>query len=134
MSGFAITLDAILAIMVAGLVVTASMQMLSSKEYKTDDYLLRYSYDFLAVAEKSGVLDEAIAGNISNAKAFVESVPESMCVELELYDSSWERLYHEQNYRGQNHLCKDPESFTMASRVILYDDKAYPTTLQLWYK
>lgn len=128
MTAFAITLDAVLAVMVAGVVLTVSMELLVSREFVQDDYLLRYAYDYLAVAEKSGAVSRAIDGDIKPLKKLVDHIPASMCIELDVFSRFDSLVFHDQNF------CVDQDKVSVASRLVLHEGEVYPTTIKLWYK
>ncbi len=126
MSAFGITLDAVLAVMVAGLVVTASMQLLSSREYPRDDYLLRYSYDFLAVAEKTGALGAAVGGTYTGVERLMGMLQPSACGSLAIYRGN-ESIYSTEK------PCGESNSVVSATRVVVSGGQAHPAVLRLWY-
>jgi hypothetical protein len=155
MSGFTITLDSILALTVATLLIIWSMEIMASKPLHVDDLLVEYAYDFLAVAEKSGALDnisrgcERVNGSYPctlQFKQMLAEAPDSICLEAEIYMMNGSLYYHVDNYndsqigfktgclKGQLTGEGRPASFIKASRVLVHDDLVRPVELELWYK
>lgn len=132
MSAFVVTLDAILAVMVAWLLITMSMSAVASREFSQDDYVVRYAYDFLAVAEKSGALGSLIDGEDLPLERMIDGLPRSICLQLDIYTRQGIQAGHE----PPNKLsCQefDPDKVFIASRLALHEGEVYPTTVKVWY-
>lgn len=126
MSGFTITLDALIAIVVCASIVTSSFALISSVELQHDDYAVRYAYDFLNVADKAGVLDEIIERDTSRLRYMVRNIPESICFEIDVYNEQGEPFYHAQTY------CQESNKLYIVSRVLHHEDEIYPVTVRVW--
>ena len=149
MSGFVITLDAILAITVAGLMIGASGQLIASRDLNRDDHLVRYGYDLLSVAEKSGYLDNVTAAmnytsNLTEAKLYtrnyvdlLRAVPESMCAWSELYFQDGTLYYHADSKGSAGGEYYDPDcaekdkEFVSVSRAHVYKGNVYYVVLRI---
>ena len=157
MSGFVITLDAILALTIAGLLVTYSMDLVSSKEFRHEDLLVEYGYDFLTISEKTGAMDNISRGCLADVngtfpctiglKELFAQTPDSICMEAEMYLQDGQLYYHADNYNdtqiGTKTGCLKrkygegdarPTMFVKVSRVIVENNKIRPVQLELWYK
>jgi len=147
MSGFAITLDALLALTIAGLLITWSADTIAHKQTPKDEALLEYGYDFLAVADKSGALENLFEFNSSSFKSLLRRTPESICLEAEMFFQNGSFFYHADNYNdteigfktgclkslyGGNEIR--PTTFIRVSRVVVSGPVIRPMTLELWYK
>jgi hypothetical protein len=162
MSGFVITLDAILALTIAGLLVAWSVNMVASKGMQRSDMLVEYGYDFLITAEKSGALGILSGGCEADEngtypctlpiRELVLASPESICMELEMHFQEGDLYYHADNYndtmlsdregadiktgclKAQYELeGKRPASFVRVSRVFTHEGRIWPVTMELWY-
>jgi hypothetical protein len=139
MSGFTITLDAILAMIMAALLVASVGIMLSSKEEDLDDQLVQYGYDFLAVAEKSGALGNVVDFDTADFRELISSMPYAICINASMYMQDGTFFYHADNFQNTSSpdyyisKCKEYDTFVSVSRMITHGDEVYPITLKLWY-
>jgi hypothetical protein len=129
MSGFTITLDALVAIVVMGIMVAATVDIMGDKEYVRGDYILRYGYDFITVADKSGALGGVIERNSTMLRPMIKYLPESICIELDMFLQDGSPFYHAQNF------CPSEDNYNVykVSRIILHGGQIYPTTVSVWY-
>ena len=93
------TLDAILAVIVGGFIITASYFLVShSKTEFSTQSLSRISLDALAVLEKDGTFSTAVAAkNPSGLSSFLNSLPSNICGNLSIFDSSSLLIVSSQN-------------------------------------
>lgn len=135
MSGFAITLDALVAVVAASLIVAAATELLAGRDFNQDDYLVRYGYDLLAVAEKNGMLDELITTPTIPTKfsTLLEDITKSICIEAEMTFPDKKLYYHADNYDVEGAKCKKYEDFASVSRVVVHEGQIFPITLKMWY-
>jgi len=139
MSGFTITLDAILALIIAALMVASVGTMLSSKEDDLDDQLVQYGYDFLAVSEKTGALGNVIEFDTEAFKEIISTMPYSICINASMYMQDGTFFYHADNFQNitspdyATSKCKEYDTSVSVSRMITHGDEVYPITLKLWY-
>jgi hypothetical protein len=83
------TLDAILAILVAGSMITASFFYLSQENIQFNrQSLYKMALDLIAVLEMDGSLaDYASTGSNSSIIIFISALPSQLCVNLTLYNN-----------------------------------------------
>ena len=89
--GFAISLDAILAMFVLFSIILASVFYLSQIEQNASrsNYLKEFSMDAATVLEKSGKFERAILNNRTNElRTFLNKMPYSICSEIKLYSEN----------------------------------------------
>ncbi len=132
MTGFVITLDALIAVMVASLMIGSAVQLMTARTFTTDDYLLSYSYDFLTVAEKSDSIDLLLDGNFTKIADMLNRVQPSICLRLEVTTVKGERVYLKRTW-DQRDCEGDPSSFISAVRVVPHGDDIYLANAQAWY-
>lgn len=139
MSGFTITLDAILALIVATLMVASAGTLLSGKEDDLDDQLVQYGYDFLAVAEKTGALGRIAEFDTKDFKALIGAMPYAICINASMYMQDGTFFYHADNFQNitspdyYTSKCREYDTFVSVSRMVTHGDEVYPMTLKLWY-
>lgn len=147
MSGFAITLDALLALTIASLLITWSVDSIAQKQTPRDEMLIEYGYDFLTVADKTGALEDLFNFNSSSLKSLLRRTPEFICIEAEMSFQNGSFYYHADNYNDTEIGFKTgclkglyggnetrPLTFVRVSRVAVYGPTVRPMTLELWYK
>ena len=86
--GFVFSLDALVAIAIALIMITSSAYYLSGiNENENQDYQIKQlTADFIAVLEKNNSLENAIINNNSTELAnFVNTIPQDICLNIELY-------------------------------------------------
>lgn len=85
------TLDAILAVLIAGVMLSAAYFYISGAEAPTDNRqnLYKISLDILAVLEKDGALHDFVnAGSASAISSFLNALPSQICSNVTIYDNS----------------------------------------------
>ncbi len=88
-NGFVLSLDAVLALLVALLMLGIIFSYLNIRASAlASNYLAQVSMDALALMEKNGALNEAVAGNSSKANDVLRALPPSVCMNLKITDSS----------------------------------------------
>ncbi len=147
MSGFTITLDAVLALTIAGLLVASTARLLSEGDTSQDEQLVKYGYDFLAAAEKSGALDIVSQGCYKINETYpcterfrelIDMLPPSVCINTTMRFQDGTFYYHADNIKYSTNKCRYIDAFAGASvvsvsRVITRDSMVFPVTLKLWY-
>ncbi len=143
---FVITVDAILALSVAGLLIMWTTDLMTSHEFRNEDILTEYGYDFLAVAEKNNALDELMEFNSTGFRAMLQQIPDSLCVQAIMNFQNGSFYYHADNYNDTQIGIKTgclkrytsgearPVTFVKVSRIETYNGVIHPITLELWFK
>jgi len=147
MSGFTITLDAVLALTIAGLLVASTAKLLSETDIGQDEQLVKYGYDFLAAAEKSDALDIVSQGCYKVNETYpcterfrelIDRLPLSICINTTMRFQDGTFYYHADNVKYATNKCRESDAFAgvsvvSVSRVITRDGMVFPVTLRLWY-
>ena len=152
---FVMTADALMALVVAGLLIAWSVTLIADKAPNNGDILVEYGYDFLAAAEKSGALENISQGcqKVNETypctipfRKLLNMTPRSICVEAEMSFQDGTLYYHADNYNdtyiGYRTGCLKryaageamPMNFIRVSRVEVYQGAIRPVTLELWLK
>jgi hypothetical protein len=88
--GFIFTLDAILSIIIAGLLITMTMMMSQQApiDYTSTDLHIA-AMDYLTVLEKDGTLRTAVETNSTNAmQAYLNTTHPQMCANITIYNNA----------------------------------------------
>ncbi len=89
--GVIFTIDAILAVVIAGIMLSAAYFYIS-EEYDAGDRqqsLHKMSLDVLSVFEKEGMLHNSVsAGSASSIGSFLDALPSQICSNVTIYDNS----------------------------------------------
>ncbi|MCD6415012.1 MAG: hypothetical protein J7L23_05305 [Candidatus Diapherotrites archaeon] len=88
---FLITVDSILAVLLAGLLLIYANNMVNSMQSDAwkDNHLQRYSMDLLTVLEKSNMLETAVTTkDYTNVRTAISETAPSICMLLEVWDSN----------------------------------------------
>lgn len=93
MKGFAITLDALLALSL----IFFALIFISTQTFQPyaprGTYLKQVSLDTLAVLEKTGRLGAAIDGDGASAREMVQATPENVCMQVSVTDGAGNALF-----------------------------------------
>jgi hypothetical protein len=131
MKGFAITLDAVIALtffLLAMLVVsTQTYQPTSPNEI----YLKELTLDTLTVLEKTGDLDQALGGNTVPAYQLVESTPELACIQVSITNPAQSVVATLVKGGCNDTIGLDIQA---ASMPLLYDGSEYVATSESWFR
>jgi hypothetical protein len=152
---FVMTSDALMALVVSGLLIAWSVDLIAQKPSGSDDVLAGYGYDFLAVAEKTGSLDSISVGcrRVNGTlpctipfRRLLNMTPQSLCIDAEMYFQDGSLYYHADNYNdtyfGERTGClkryasseERPTTFVTISRINYYNGVIRPVKVELWYR
>ncbi len=110
MTGFTITMDAVVALILAGGMIASCMSLVSQESHTQLDYISEYCYDFLTVAEKSGAIDKAIDGEKELMNSMMLNSPSSICIKLDIIG--------DKSALSLNKSCAMQENRIVAERVV----------------
>ncbi|MEW6329670.1 MAG: hypothetical protein AB1468_06195 [Candidatus Micrarchaeota archaeon] len=129
-NGFVLSLDAVLALLVALLMLGIIFSYLNIRASAlSSNYLSQISMDALALMEKNGALNDAVAGNSSKANDALRALPPSVCVDLKITDSTGKLKL----------LLKRPrcggyeKELITARRSFIYGNDFYIAQAEAWY-
>jgi hypothetical protein len=131
--GFALTMDAAIAVLIAMLMIFASLFYLQQNSYSgSEDSLYFSAIDSLAVMEKAGALSGyAVGGNPSQVDLLFENLPYNTCAELTVYleasDGSEQKIG---SYSRSG--CGYPDRYAMARRVFTSAGNVYLAQIEVW--
>jgi len=126
--GIVLTLDSILALVIAASMIVVMLNMTESPEYTSKDYLYSYMVDFLTVAEKDLTLRKVVEGNNTPANDFLHSQPDNLCFNLSIYDEQGNMVY------TNSTDCSDKGWNVMVKRSFLEKTSFYMAELKGWYR
>ncbi len=125
-----LTLDSLVAILVALGMITASIYLVSIQEVSGDEYQYQLASDILAVAEKTGALDYAARGNSYELEKLQVSIPATVCFGLEIQDRE-ENLV----FSSRDTACPTtPEKYIQTRRTFVSNSHFYIATMRVWPK
>lgn len=132
---FLITVDAILAIMLASVLFIYATNTIDDVKFDAwrDNHLQRYSMDLLTVLEKSNVLEAAVVtGDYTDVRYVVGKTSPSICMLLEISDG--DRIIA--SIEKQNCAPTGKRRLTTRRTFVAVGDvtKVYTAKLYSWYK
>ena len=89
--GIIFTIDAILAVVIAGIMLSAAYFYVSDGYHSRggQQNLYKISLDVLSALEKDGALQNSVnTGSASGISAFLNAIPSQICSNITIYDSS----------------------------------------------
>jgi len=125
--GFVLTMDAMLALIVATLFLTMTLYLVSAREHENDQYLYILSQDLLTVADKMGYLSQAADSDSTNMSDWLDAMPENICVNATIVDE-------EENVVWEKATCEAPATYVLGRRAVTSGGKNYVSTARVWYK
>jgi hypothetical protein len=126
--GFVLTLDVIIALIIASFLVASIMYLVTQPKINVFDYLYKVALDFLTVAEKDGSLNAAVNGNSSRLNDFIASMPDTLCMNVTIYDNSSGIVY------TNSSDCPAPVTYVMAWRSFMNGTDFYMASGGVWRK
>lgn len=131
--GFALTLDAAIAVVIALLMITGAMFYISQNSHlPLEDPGFIIAIDSLAILEKNGGLQEYVsAGSDTKLENLFGTMPYENCARLTFYrveDSSIMQKLGAYSREG----CKYPEDYTLTRRVFISEGEIYLAELEGW--
>lgn len=130
MRGFAITLDAVIALTFF----LFAMMVISAQTYQPtapgDVYLKQLTLDTLTVLEKTGDIGLVLAGNTTQAQQLIEALPKLACVQVSITNSTGDVVA-----TIDKSGCARTEGLDIqaAERPVLYNGSDYVIQSQSWF-
>lgn len=131
MKGIAITLDSLIALSLFMMV----MIVLASQTYQPRSpgtvYLKQLTLDTLTVLEKTGRIDAALFGNMSQMQEVIEATPTLACIHVTLINSTGSIVAS-----VARNDCNDSSGLDMqvASKPVLHLGKHYVLRAESWFR
>ncbi len=131
--GFAMTLDAAIAVVIAIVMITGSIFYISQNSHLgLDDPGFITAMDSLAILEKSGGLDEyAALGLTSKIDGLLGGLPYESCIRLTFYSVGEGGSLTKLGSLSREG-CGYPEDYAIARRVFISDREIYLAELEGW--
>jgi hypothetical protein len=126
--GFFLTMDSMLALLVAAAFITSILYFVTAPALKTDEYLYAAGGDILAVADAEGSLEAALSGDAVPLEGLVSSLPPNLCVSLTVVNSSGGSVL------AQDSGCGEPSRYVMSKRAVLNGTMPYTARARVWYR
>ena len=112
--GFILTIDVILALVISSFLVVAMLFLLSQPKIPVDEYLYRIGLDVLAISEKDYSFNAAIDGNKSGLNEWFATMPNTICLNLTIYNNDSEIVY------TNSSDCDTPVVYVLAWRSVVH--------------
>jgi hypothetical protein len=131
MKGFAITLDALIALSLFMMV----MILIAGQTYQPRSpgsiYLKQLTLDTMTVLEKTGRVDAALFGNASQMQEVIEATPTLACIHLSITNSSDSIVVS-----AARNDCNDSTNLDMqvATKPILHQGRHYMLRAESWFR
>lgn len=126
--GFILTLDAMLALFIATMMVMVILEMSQEPDIRTEDYLYSFAVDFLTVAEKDESLRDVLRGNSTRLNSMLYGNPDNMCLNVTILDDDLNVVFSNQTQ------CGPAESAVHFKRSFPYGTDFYVAELEVWYR
>lgn len=131
MKGFAITLDALIAISF----VLLAMMIIAGQSYQplaaSSIYLKQLTMDAITVLEKTGAVDQALLGNTSAMQRLVEASPKLACMSISIRDSKGDVVTAVTKSDCTESAGLDME---ITTRSALYQGGMYVIRAESWFR
>ncbi len=130
--GNILTIDAIIAMIIAGMLITASYLLLSQNGRGTaagiDSSII--AQDSLAVLEDTEILSSsAKSGSASAISDFLNNLPEQICSNISIYTNNSQLLL-----TSEKNSCQSSEEISVARNIFISENSAYYSEMAVWYK
>jgi len=130
MRGFAITLDAIVALSL----LLFALLILSTQTFEPKaprgTYLKQLTLDSLTVLGKSGRLSLALGGDTAPAREILQATPDAACIQVSMIDDSGETVAT----ISKTDCYGYGSELQSASMPFVHDGEAYMANAQAWYR
>jgi hypothetical protein len=129
MKGFAITLDAVIALSF----LLFAIMLISSQTYQPRApggiYLKQLTLDTITVLEKTGRIDQALSGNQSGMDAVIEATPELACTRIDIIDQKGDIVASAEKSGCAESTSQDIQT---SARPLLYEGAMYIIKSESW--
>jgi hypothetical protein len=125
--GFILTLDVMVALIVAAVLITMILYFVSEPKLNTGGYLYDVCDDFLAVAQKDGSMAEALDGAPGRLDGFMDSMPANLCLNLTISDVGGADVYGKSN-------CPQGGNFVICRRTVVNGTSDYASKMRVGYR
>jgi len=126
--GFVLTMDSMVALVMATVFIVAILHFASTPTIQADDYMFSFAGDVLAVADKDGSILHALSGDSTSIGELMDSASENMCLNLTVTDSLDKRVY------TRSTGCGEPARYVTAKRTIVNNTSDYTAELRVWLR
>jgi len=126
--GFILTMDVMVALVVAAVLIVMIMYFVSAPKLDTQGYLYSVCDDFLTVAGKDGSLAAAANGDVGQVDGFLYSMPGNLCLNLTISNAGGYVVH------SNSSVCPSPVRFVLCKRTIVNYTNGYVTKLGVWYR
>lgn len=129
--GIAFTIDAVFALVLAVLLITATLVFISDNTFSNKKSLDSVSKSVLTVLEKDFMLKNAIEfDSLSELSVYINTLPSQYCFILSIKNQSKSEVID--NVTKSN--CVQSEEIIYTRRVFVYNQEIYYAELISWYK
>lgn len=118
--GFIVTIDALIAMLLVGGMVTSIIYLAGAEGMNTEDLSLQQIADDISIVlEKSGSIDQIVKySNPQKLEDTVSLTKKSLCVRIELLDKEMNQKFYTYEKTG----CKQKNVYTISRRQVLVLD------------
>jgi len=133
--GFIFSLDAIIAVLIALLMITSILFYLSQNSHSPNrENLNNIALDSLVLLEKSGALSATVISlDPSALDSYLGTLPYNICARIELFESRADGSLSKtlSHYRAG---CSLPSSYIISRRVFIASRITYLAELEVWQR
>ncbi len=122
-----LTLDSITALLIATVVLTAVLGMVSQPKGSDTEYLYQVSLDLLTILEENGGLHETVDGGDSRLDEVEALLPERFCYRLDVRESG---VLAYTGDRG----CVESQDYSIGRRAFVSGGRMYVAEMRVWFK
>jgi len=122
------TLDAVIAILIAFMILTSAVVMLSAPKKQGSQKLYAVTSDLLAVAEKNGGLAGAVDGEYGKIDLMKTVVPAQTCFKLTIRNITDDIVYSDDTG------CQEGKDTVIVRRVLAHRESLYTAEMRAWLR
>lgn len=131
MKGYAITLDAVIALSFF----MFAMAIITSQSYPpsapSGAYLKQLSLDIMTIVEKTGEVDQALAGNATSMQETLEAMPISACMGISIFNAIGDMVVMVQKSGCDENAGTDIQ---IIAKPVFYQGDRYIVKSESWFK
>ena len=131
MKGFAITLDAVVAISFFLFVLILLMGQSYQPSAPGRVYLKQLTLDVITVLEKTGRLDQAFGGNVTTIHEIIEATPKLACMKVSIIDTAGDVVAASAKSDCTETAGRDIQTI---ARPVLYQGGRYIIKSESWFR
>ncbi len=121
------TLDALVALAMATVIISASIFLFSAPKYPSREYVYQLSTDLLAILDENAGLERLTVGDTTKLYELKATLPQKICLEIKIIDSNDIVIFIEDSG------CEEGE-YAISRRSFIKDSERYISEARVWLR